>query len=166
MSFATRNATRLPTIPRLAMRNGKRSMLRGGVVSVKGQMPQGGAFKGVEYISNRRKIDVKRLTLLSIAVLFLATGTAQAQQFIGGSGAGIGRSQYAGSSIRFTPQEAACYRANYASTFAMQRCADQAHARVMRESRATPQGRCILAAAARPGLPSQQNAAVRRCLGR
>jgi len=72
----------------------------------------------------------KALLTAGIAALFLATGTAQAQQFIGGPGAGIGRSQYVGSSIRWTPQEAACYRANYASTFAMQRCADQVIARL------------------------------------
>jgi hypothetical protein len=109
---------------------------------------------------------MKKLFLTGVAVLFLTTGTAQAQQFIGGPGAGIGRSQYVGSSVTFTPQETACFRANYASTLAMQRCADQAHARLARADRATPQGRCILAAAARPGLPSQQNAAIRRCLGR
>jgi hypothetical protein len=68
---------------------------------------------------------VKRLMLLSAAVLFLATATAHAQQFIGGSGDYGRRHSYQGSSVRFTPSEAACYRANYASTLAMQRCAER-----------------------------------------
>jgi hypothetical protein len=77
----------------------------------------------------------KLLTLLSVAMLFPATGTAQAQMFIGGSG-NYGRSHgYVGSSIRWTPQEAACYRANYASTFAMQRCTDQVLARLTTDSK-------------------------------
>jgi hypothetical protein len=68
--------------------------------------------------------------LLSAAVLFLATATAHAQQFIGGSGDYGRRHSYQGSSVRFTPSEAACYRANYASTLAMQRCADRVIARL------------------------------------
>jgi len=67
---------------------------------------------------------VKKLLLTSIAALFLVTGTAQAQQFIGGSGDYGRRHNYQGSSVRFTPSEAACYHANYASTLAMQRCAE------------------------------------------
>ena len=65
---------------------------------------------------------MKKLFMSSVTVLFLATGTAQAQQFIGGTGAGIGRSQYAGSSVVLTPRDLACLRANYASTIAMERC--------------------------------------------
>jgi hypothetical protein len=84
-----------------------------------------GRFIEVRKRAKPRDTSVKRLFLSSVAALFLATGTASAQQFIGGSGAGIGRSQYAGSSIVLTPRDYACLRANYASTFAMQRCAEQ-----------------------------------------
>jgi len=78
---------------------------------------------------------MKKLFLSSIAVLFLATGAAQAQQFIGGSGDYGRRHSYQGSSVRFTPSETACYRANYASTLAMQRCADRVIARLSAGSR-------------------------------
>jgi hypothetical protein len=67
-----------------------------------------------------------------IAALFLATGTAHAQMY---GTPGIGRSHgYSGptvSDFRLTPQDVACYRANYASTLAAQRCADQVAARYM-----------------------------------
>jgi len=73
---------------------------------------------------------MKKLLLAGVAALFLAAGTAHAQQFIGGSGDYGRRHSYQGSSVRFTPSEAACYRANYASTLAMQRCADRVIARL------------------------------------
>src|SRR5215831_15216538 len=73
---------------------------------------------------------MKKLLLTGIAVLLMATGTSHAQQFIGGSGDYGRRHSYQGSSVRFTPSEAACYRANYASTLAMQRCADRVIARL------------------------------------
>src|SRR5262249_13526981 len=85
---------------------------------------------GASLWATHPRLPMKRLLLSGIAALFLATGAAQAQQFIAGPGAGIGRSQYVGSSIRFTPQEAGCYRANSLSTFAMQRRADQVRARL------------------------------------
>jgi hypothetical protein len=68
---------------------------------------------------------MKKLLLTNIAALFLVTGTAQAQQFIGGSGDYGRRHSYQGSSIVLTPRDLACLRANYVSTFAMQRCANQ-----------------------------------------
>jgi len=78
---------------------------------------------------------MKQLLLSGIAALFLATGAAQAQQFIGGSGDYGRRHGYQGSSVTFTPSETACYRANYASTLAMQRCADRVIARLSAGSR-------------------------------
>ena len=80
---------------------------------------------------------MKQLLLTGIAALFLATGTAQAQQFIGGSGDYGRRHSYQGSSITFTPQEIACHRANYASTFALQRCNDAVIARMIAADKRT-----------------------------
>jgi len=77
---------------------------------------------------------MKKLLLTGIAVLLMAT-SAQAQQFIGGSGDYGRRHGYQGSSVTFTPSETACYRANYASTLAMQRCADRVIARLSAGSR-------------------------------
>jgi len=57
---------------------------------------------------------MKRTFLTGIAALFLATGTAQAQQFIGGSRYNYGNTHggYVGSSITLTPKDTACIRAN------------------------------------------------------
>ena len=72
------------------------------------------------------------MTVICIVIfwVFMALRPASAQQFIGGSGDYGRRHSYQRSSITWTPQEAACYRANYASTFAMQRCTDQVLARL------------------------------------
>jgi len=79
---------------------------------------------------------MKKLLLASVAALsVLSASAAQAQQFIGGSGDYGRRHGYQGSSVTFTPSETACYRANYASTLAMQRCADRVIARLSAGSR-------------------------------
>ena len=74
---------------------------------------------------------MKKLLLISSAALFLAT-SAQAQQFIGGSRYNYGNTHggYVSSSITLTSKDTACIRANYASTFALQRCADQMGTRI------------------------------------
>jgi hypothetical protein len=59
--------------------------------------------------------EVKKLILLSVVVLFLATEPVSAQQFIGGSGDYGRRHSYRGSSIVLTPRDLACLRANYAT---------------------------------------------------
>jgi len=48
MRFAKQSVMRLPATLRLATRNGRRSMLREEVVSVKRQMPQGVASQDVD----------------------------------------------------------------------------------------------------------------------
>jgi hypothetical protein len=77
------------------------------------------------------EMTMKTLFLTGVGALLLAIEPASAQQFIGGPGAGIGRSQYVGSPA-LTPRELACIRANYASTFAMERCGREVVARITR----------------------------------
>jgi hypothetical protein len=85
--------------------------------------------------SGGRSPDMKKLLLTGVAALLLATGAAHAQQFIGGSGDYGRRHSYQGGSVRLTPSEVSCYRANYASTLAMQRCTDRAIVRLSAGSR-------------------------------
>src|SRR6516164_8832933 len=78
------------------------------------------------------------MTVVCIVIfwVFMALRPANAQMY---GTPGIGRSHgYSGpavSDFRLTPQDVACYRANYASTLAAQRCADQVGARYMSASR-------------------------------
>ena len=73
------------------------------------------------------------MTAICIVIfwMFMALRPASAQAFIGGSG-NLGRSHgYVSSPVGtpspppLTPKQVACYRANYHSTFAMQRCSDE-----------------------------------------
>src|SRR5262249_53132797 len=86
--------------------------------------------------SNRRLVQERDLTSHTQSLLWVSDQLRrQSHPFKkspnSSSEAGIGRSQYSGSSVTFTARETACFRANYASTLAMQRCADQAHARLV-----------------------------------
>jgi hypothetical protein len=58
-------------------------------------------------VSESAEAKMKKLLLVGTAVLLMAT-SAQAQQFIGGSGDYGRRHGYQGSSVTFTPSETAC----------------------------------------------------------
>jgi hypothetical protein len=88
-------------------------------------------------------ISTERAQFTIIAVLMLAIALmliirpAQAQQFIGGGSGNIyGHYRYVNPAFGIlTPKDLACYRANYSSTLAMQRCADVAIAGMTARSR-------------------------------
>jgi hypothetical protein len=107
---------------------------------------------------------MKRLVI--IALLLMAVPPAQAQLFIGGSG-NYGRSHgYVGIPggngkplyPPLTPEQISCYRANYASTFAMQRCADD----VLRSRMSDPLTRCLNRYASTNQLWAQRGACYRK----
>jgi hypothetical protein len=78
--------------------------------------------------TERAQLTIIAVLMLAIA-LMLTIRPASAQQFLGGN-VGIGRFHgYSGGpsfTSSLTAKDLACYRANYASTLAMQRCADVA----------------------------------------
>jgi hypothetical protein len=68
----------------------------------------------------------KQKTFLIGTALLLIASSASAQQFIGGDSGSGDRARIARESgIVWTPNDAACYRANYASTSALERCQHQ-----------------------------------------
>jgi hypothetical protein len=88
-------------------------------------------------ITHRREMKMKKLLLTAAICIAIAPTSADAQQFIGGgSGNTYGHYRYVNPAFgTLTPKDLSCYRANYASTLAMQRCADAAIAGMTARSR-------------------------------